>query len=145
MKEKITSLLKEQVQCVLGTQGKGQLGLHLMAYDFSADLNNIYIASFEQTQKVNNMRSNVDVTLLWDNRKGNNADHNTGFAISGFGKAREIHGEEAQSVALLLERRNETLQPLLADSQAVVFTIEVDRYQWVEGYTGSVIYTPPRC
>ena len=144
MKNKVNSLLSGQVQCVLATINNQQPYLHLMAYAFSADLCEIYMASLQNTQKVHNMRHCPDVTCLWDNRTGNFSDHSRGFAMSGFGKAVELTGEIAASKRNLLLERNATLSGLLAESSVVIFAVHIDRYQWVEGYTKSMIFEPER-
>ena len=142
MKNTVASLLNQQVQCVLATLGDKEIALHLMAYAFATDLDEIYLASLENTQKVKNMRDCPDVTCLWDNRTGRNADHIDGLAMSGFGLARESTGQAEQSARRLLLKRNATLKPLLFDPSVVIFTIHITRYHWVEGYTRSMIYEP---
>ena len=142
MKNTVASLLNQQVQCVVATLGDKELALHLMAYAISSELDEIYLASLENTQKVKNMRANPNVTCLWDNRTGNNADHTAGLAMSGFGQARELLGQSAVTARRLLLERNATLQPLLSEPSAVIFALHIDRYQWVEGYTRVIIYEP---
>jgi nitroimidazol reductase NimA-like FMN-containing flavoprotein (pyridoxamine 5'-phosphate oxidase superfamily) len=144
MKNTVASLLNQQAQCVLATLGDKELALHLMAYDISPELDEIYLASLENTQKVKNMRANPSVTCLWDNRTGNNADHSSGLAMSGFGKARELAGESALSAQSSLLHRNATLETLLSEPTVVFFAINIDRYQWVEGYTRVLIYKPEK-
>jgi nitroimidazol reductase NimA-like FMN-containing flavoprotein (pyridoxamine 5'-phosphate oxidase superfamily) len=142
MKSTVESLLTQQAQCVLATMGGQQPALHLMAYAFSSDLCEIYLVSKQDTQKIKNMRDRPNVTCLWDNRTGNNSDHTAGFAMSGFGKARELTGNTARAVASMLLQRNATLMPLIADPDALIIAIRIDRYQWVEGYTRAMSYQP---
>jgi nitroimidazol reductase NimA-like FMN-containing flavoprotein (pyridoxamine 5'-phosphate oxidase superfamily) len=144
MKDTVDSLLSQQAQCVLATLGDKELALHLMAYAISTDLDEIYLASLENTQKVKNMRANPNVTCLWDNRTGNNADHIAGLAMSGFGKANELSGEPARLAQRSLLQRNATLEPLLSEPSVVIFALQIDRYQWVEGYTRVIIYKPEK-
>jgi general stress protein 26 len=144
MKNTVACLLNQQAQCVLATHGDTELALHLMAYAISTDLDEIYLASLENTQKVKNMRANSSVTCLWDNLTGNNNDHTQGLAMSGFGKAHELTGESARLAQQLLLQRNTTLKPLLSDPSVVIFAIHIDRYQWVQGYTRVVIYEPEK-
>ncbi len=92
MKNTVATLLNQQVQCVLATLGDKELALHLMAYAISTDLDKIYLASLENTQKVKNIRANPNVTCLWDNRTGNNDYHTAGLTMSGFGNAHELTG-----------------------------------------------------
>jgi nitroimidazol reductase NimA-like FMN-containing flavoprotein (pyridoxamine 5'-phosphate oxidase superfamily) len=142
MKSTVASVLNQQIQCVLATLGDKELALHLMAYAFSENLDEIYLASLENTQKVKNMRGNPKVTCLWNNRTGNNTDHTEGLAMSGFAKARELTGEDNQTALHLLSQRNATLKPLMSDPSVIIFALHIDRYQWVEGYTRVVIYEP---
>ena len=144
MKNTVASLLNQQVQCVLATLGDKELALHLMAYAISTDLDEIYLVSLENTQKVKNMRVNPNVTCLWDNRTGKNDDHTDGLAMSGFGKVKELTGEPAKSAQRLLLSRNATLEKLLAVPNMVIFALQIDRYQWVEGYTRVIIYKPEK-
>lgn len=144
MKHTVVSLLSRQAQCVLATQGDQGVGLHLMAYAFSDDVSNIYIASLANTQKVSNMRSRPNVTCLWDNRTGNNSDHVEGLAMSGFGQALELTNKAEQSAFGRLLERNASLKNLLSQPSVVIFVIQIDRYQWVEGYTRSMIYKPEK-
>ena len=142
MKNAVASLLKQQAQCVLATLGDKELALHLMAYAFATDLDEIYLASLGNTQKVKNMRDSPNVTCLWDNRTGKDADHIEGLAMSGFGQARELTGQTQRSALGLLLKRNATLKPLLLDPDVVIFAINIGRYQWVEGYKHSMVYEP---
>lgn len=144
MKNTVASLLNQQAQCVLATRGDKELALHLMAYAISPELDEIYFASLEKTQKVKNMRANPSVTCLWDNRTGNITDHTAGLAMSGFGNAHELTGESAQSAQRLLLHRNTTLELLLSEPSVVIFSLHIDRYQWVEGYTRVLIYEPEK-
>ena len=142
MKNTVASLLNQQAQCVLATLGDKGVALHLMAYAFTADLGEIYLASLENTQKVANMRDSADVTCLWDNRTGKNIDHLESLAMSGFGQARELTGQAERLALRLLLKRNATLKPLFDDPSTVIFAIHIDRYQWVEGYARSMGYEP---
>jgi hypothetical protein len=64
--------------------------------------------------------------------------------MSGFGQAHELTGEPALTAQRLLLQRNTTLKPLLLEPTLVLFTLQIDRYQWVEGYTRVVIYKPEK-
>jgi hypothetical protein len=145
MKEKVASLLNQQAQCVLATQGHQEVALHLMAYAFRENLNEIYLATYANTLKVKNIGDRPNVSCLWDNRTGNNADHAEGFAMTGFGQAREVTGPIVQSIICLLLDRNFSLKKLLSDPAVVIIAVSIDRYQWVEGcYSQSMVYEPAK-
>jgi|TARA_B110000908_G_scaffold129302_1_gene151933 nitroimidazol reductase NimA-like FMN-containing flavoprotein (pyridoxamine 5'-phosphate oxidase superfamily) len=142
MKNTVASLLSQQVQFVLATLSDQGVALHLMAYAFSKDLSEIYLASLENTQKVKNIRNNPSVTCLWDNRTGNHSDHVGGQAMSGFGQARELTGGAEKPAHRLLLERNSTLKDLMTAPDVVFFAVHIDRYQWVEGYTQAMTFVP---
>ena len=135
LQQSIQRLLREQVQCVLGTQGGDYPGMHLMAYAFSPDLTTLWLASPEKTRKVTNMRARPAVSLLWDNRSGNSSDHIDGFALSGLGEAEELRGQSAGTAIEALLARNDSLTNLLADEDTAIFAIHISRYRFVVGYT----------
>jgi hypothetical protein len=64
--------------------------------------------------------------------------------MSGFGKVKELTGEPAKAAQRLLLSRNATLENLLAEPNVVIFALQIDRYQWVEGYTRVIIYKPEK-
>ncbi len=144
MQEAVAALLEQQTQCVLATRSDHEQALHLMAYAYSQTFDQIYLTSLKHTQKVHNMQTFNKVTLLWDNRTGNTLDHSHGFAMSGFGEARELSGHSAETISALLLQRNNSLKALLENIDAVIFAIDIDRYQWVEGYTRIVTFTPEK-
>ena len=78
----VRALLDAQVQCVLATaNGAGWPSTHLMAYAFAEDLRQVYMASGVSSRKIEDIRSNSAVSLLWDNRTGNLADHGDGMSL----------------------------------------------------------------
>lgn len=138
----ISDLLESQVQCVLATVDGVQPCLHLMAYGFSDSLSEIYVASYADTRKVNNMLAQPAVSLLWDNRTVNQQDHVLGFALNAVGKARKLTGAEHQAAANLLIVRNASLAELLASDKVVTFAVAVSAYTFVKGYRDVYEYQP---
>jgi nitroimidazol reductase NimA-like FMN-containing flavoprotein (pyridoxamine 5'-phosphate oxidase superfamily) len=138
----ILELLNRQVQCVLATSANEQVGLHLMAYACANDLATIFITSYSDTQKVGNMLTNPAVTLLWDNRTGHISDHTGGLALTGYGSAQRLSGEEHRRASVALLARNDSLSALLRSNQAVTFAIDISRYKLVKGYSEIHEYLP---
>ena len=62
--------------------------------------------------------------------------------MSGFGTARELKGDSALTAVDSLCIRNETLSDLFSSPDVAIFAIQIDRYQWVEGYARVLIYEP---
>ena len=77
---------------------------------------------------------------------GNTTDLVQGSAISAFGNAIEL-GKESLPLkpAKPLGERNTSLEKLLTTNNVVIFAINIDRYQWVKGYSeDQVIYRPAK-
>lgn len=139
----IRSILLEQVQCVLATQNDQRLFQHLMAYGLEESLATIYLVSFRNTRKVSNMLAYPSVSLLWDNRTGNNRDHTEGFALTAQGQARLVLDKDAQSdIRQQLLNRNASLANLLKEQGAVLIAVDIDSYHLALGYTQSFFYQP---
>ena len=140
--ETIRSILDNQVQCVLATQKDGLIFQHLMAYDMDETLATIFLASFRKTRKVENMMANPQVSLLWDNRTGNNSDHADGFALSAQGNARLLDSAAQASAKAQLLKRNDSLQAMLENDDAVLVAIDVTHYHLALGYSETFFYEP---
>lgn len=142
LSKEINALLTAQVQGVLATLDGEQPCLHLMAYAFSDDLADIYLASYADTRKVSNMLNQPRVSLLWDNRTGNNRDHVEGMALNATGEARLLDGTVRQGAIAKLLVRNPSLEKLLGDEKTAVFAVSVARYVFAQGYTKVREYCP---
>lgn len=141
--QSISQLLANQMQGVLATSSPdGEVALHLMAYAFTPSLSDIYLASFEDTRKVANMLHSPRVSWLWDNRTGNHQDHIDGFALNAVGLAKQVFGKDYHAAAELLLGRNASLSAMLADTRAVIFAVDVERYSWIQGYSEVQDYLP---
>ena len=142
----IRSILHEQVQCVMATQSEGALFQHLMAYAFEEGLSTVYFASLATTRKVTNIRVDPQISLLWDNRTGNNKDHVSGFALTAMGYAQTLDNDQLCShgphPAKRLRQRNASLSGLLDQDDAVILAVSIQRYHLVKGYTESYEYIP---
>ena len=139
----IRQLLHSQVQCVLATQGEQHRPvMHLMAYAFAEDLATIYCVSPSGTRKVNNIQNNPAVSLLWDNRTGNTADHVQGFSLLAECDTSINAVADVAPLAQALLERNPQLTHLIADPQSLIFSFKVAQYIWVEGYNHTYCWQP---
>jgi general stress protein 26 len=146
----IRQLMTTQVQCVLSTVADGAPSQHLMAYALEASLTHVYIASRRATGKVDNMLRNPSVSLLWDNRTGNTADHVQGLALMAQGEASLLNGWARARAEHLLLARNPELAKLLSGNDSAVLALQIRSYRLVQGYDavstdipGGLAETPP--
>ncbi|MGB1140703.1 MAG: flavin reductase, partial [Halioglobus sp.] len=122
-------LLDTQVQCVLSTVSSGIPRQHLMAYAFDPALDKVYLASRAGTEKVANMLDHPDISLLWDNRTGNTADHCDGIAAMAAGSATPTQGWLRARAKFMLHARNPQLRGLLASADVEVFCVRIPIYK----------------
>ena len=138
----IREMLSSQVQCVLATVSKKAPTLHLMAYAFSEDLKHLYCLSLSNTRKVNNIKNNSAVSLLWDNRTGNTSDHIQGTCLSADAKARIFETEKNSGQITKLLERNPELSSMLNDDSCVIIKIRINNFILVQGYSKISRYSP---
>ncbi len=138
----VDALLSEQVQVVLATQAETGPMMHLMAYAYSDDLRHIYLASKAGTRKVENLKRNVQSSLLWDNRSGQIQDHIDGYTCLAECQATLIDNAESNVIKSQLLERNPTLQDLLAMSDCCIFSLTVRQYNVTLGYKQSFSWRP---
>lgn len=138
----IVMLMSAQVQCVLATLSPTGPAQHLMAYAFDADACTVYVTSMRQTEKVGNMLHRPAVSLLWDNRTGNNKDHVEGVALMATGHAVLLSSEQCAQPARALQQRNSSLTELLNHADSAILAIRISAYRLVRGYTSIIHYQP---
>ena len=131
----VRTMLRSQVQCVLATATpKGQPATHLMAYAFSDDLRRVFMASGRHSQKIEDVRANPSVSLLFDNRTGNISDHGDGMLVTASGRAALCEKSQHELDRLHLLQRNPNMDSFLTREDVTVFSVAVDTYAVVVGY-----------
>ncbi|MFT5398147.1 MAG: putative pyridoxamine 5'-phosphate oxidase family protein [Planctomycetota bacterium] len=142
LKRKISTILDQQIQCVLATLQADQPCQHMMAFAFSEDLSRIFLATYMDTRKYRNMKTNPRVSVLWDNRSGSAADHVDGLSLIALGRSSLLIEGAQDEVRELLLKRNPALQVLLCDESCRLFMVSIEDYQWTKGYQQVLHYIP---
>jgi len=142
LKLEISTILDQQIQCVLATLQDDQPCQHMMAFAYAEDLSRIFLATYMDTRKYRNMITNPGVSILWDNRSGSTADHIDGLSLIALGRAELLAGSAQVEVRELILKRNPTLQVLLEDKSCKLFMVKIEDYQWTKGYQQVLHYFP---
>ena len=142
LKREISTILEQQIQCVLATLQDDQPCQHMMAFAYAEDLSRIFLATYMDTRKYRNMISNPSVSILWDNRSGSAADHLDGLSLIALGRAELLTGSAQVEVRELILKRNPALQVLLEDESCKLFVVLIEDYQWTKGYQQVLHYIP---
>ena len=128
-------MLTSQVQCVLATAARDSTpATFLMAYAASPCLRWVLVATPLQARKAQHMLERPLVSLLWDNRTGNAADHGEGLLVTATGQASVIPSEEWPPASARFLARNPNMASFLASDGVGLFSIRVGAYEVVEGY-----------
>ena len=129
----VRPLLSSQVQCVLATVQRDETpATALMAYAMSPCLRTVYLATPLRARKADNMLQRPGVSLLWDNRTGNLADHGDGLLVTADGTSALAPDRDA--AAELFLQRNPNMEPFLASASVGLFAVRVREYEIVQGY-----------
>ena len=142
LKREVSTILDQQIQCVLATLQGDQPCQHMMAFAYAEDLSRIYLATYMDTRKYRNMITNPSVSILWDNRSGSAADHVNGLSLIALGRAELLAGSAQAEVRELMLKRNPALQVLLEDGSCKLFAVSIEDYQWTKGYQQVLHYIP---
>ena len=143
MARRVEALLTSQVQCVLATTAANLTpATFLMAFAASPCLRFVFVATPLQARKAQQMRERPAVSLLWDNRTGNLADHGRGFLVSATGHATEALAEELPSANARFLARNPNMADFLTSDGVGLFQIRVASYEVVQGYGRPQLWVP---
>ena len=133
--QQVGALLASQVQCVLATTTEEFTpATFLMAYAASSGLQAVFVATPLRSRKAQQMLERPSVSLLWDNRTGNLADHTDGLLVTATGQAMVAPRDELPSVSEQFLARNPNMGQFLASEGVAVFKISVESFEVVEGY-----------
>lgn len=140
MQEKINALLQSQQLAVLSTQRDGQPYSSLMAFAYSADLENIVVATDKSTRKHQNIVQDSRVSLLIDNRSNSEDDFQAAMALTVVGKAEVVADEEQTEYRQLYLGRHPYLGKFLSAPTTAFFKIKVYHYLLVSRFQNVMEY-----
>jgi len=132
----VRSLLSSQVQLVLATVKRDHTPhTALMAYASSSDLRSVYLATPLGARKAQNMLERPTVSLLWDNRTGNLADHKDGLLVTAGGRARILQDADRGRVQAQFVVKNPNMAAFLEEDNVGLFEVTLGGgYELVKGY-----------
>jgi len=139
----VARLLRSQVQGVLATvNAAGIPATHLMAFAVCPRLQHVFLATPAGTLKDRNMRAQPNVSLLWDDRTGNLADHADGTLATAAGTAASLRSCDATEARAAMLADNPNMAGFLAAESTVLFAVKVREWGVVEGYGSMRLWDP---
>ena len=136
MIEKMKQILMDEKYCVLATAMNDKPHCSLMAYTVGQDCKRLYMVTHKDSDKYRNLQANESVSLLIDTRGNNKVKSVKALTVTGH--FLQIDDEETLSLAKdNLKNRHPELDILLNDESSCVFSVEVESFLMLDGFTDS--------
>ncbi len=136
MLEKMKQMVRDEKYCVLATALNNKPHCSLMAYTVDKDCKYLYMVTSRDSDKYRNLETNSSVSLLIDTRASKKGDPAKALTVTG----RFSHIENEHDLSLvkkdLIERHPE-LAVFLNDKSSCVFSIKIESFLLLDGFTDS--------
>ena len=130
----VAELLDSQQLAVLATSQQGQPYTSLVAFAYSADLRRLTFATTRATRKFANLLAEPRVSMLIDNRSHGSSDFRQAMAVTAFGRALEVSGNEKQLLIEEYLRRHPALREFVSAPTCALLQVAVERYALVRRF-----------
>lgn len=137
MLERMKDLLRSKDTCVMATVSGSEPHCSLMSYAVNEDCKEIYMMTFKNTRKYENLLTNPVVSLLVDTRKEDDSGdrlHTKALTISGQFKHIRNPETKLQIKSRLLERHPH-LETFAENPETEFFVVHVKSFQLLDGIT----------
>ncbi|KYK23929.1 hypothetical protein AYK25_00755 [Thermoplasmatales archaeon SM1-50] len=133
LRRQIQQLCKHQRFAVIATHNDKQSYAHLVAFTSTSDLRVLLFATKRDTQKYYNIKKNVRIAVLIDNRENSPFDFSDAITVTALGNAKEAKNSYEEYRKLLLEKHPD-LSMFLADPLCTLIEVHVKAYQVVQKF-----------
>jgi nitroimidazol reductase NimA-like FMN-containing flavoprotein (pyridoxamine 5'-phosphate oxidase superfamily) len=137
MLEKMKALVKEKDICVLATVSAGNPHCSLMAYVTDEDCREIYMVSYRQSRKYENLIKNPSVSLLIDTRedhRGSRRPEAKALTVSGTFQKIDEEAKRARIRSRLMGRHPH-LKEFMNHPDAEIMCIRINSFLLLNGLT----------
>jgi nitroimidazol reductase NimA-like FMN-containing flavoprotein (pyridoxamine 5'-phosphate oxidase superfamily) len=136
MIEKMKQMVRDEKYCVLATAMNNKPHCSLMAYTVDEGCKHMYMVTSKDSDKYRNLQANGSVSLLIDTRASRKGESTKALTVKG----RFSHIEDEETLSLVkkgLIKRHPELAVFLNKNSSCVFSIEIDSFQLLDGFTDS--------
>ncbi len=134
VKKAIHELLATQGVAVLATHNDGQPHGSLVAFVVSDDLRDLVFATSRATRKFANLSKDARVALVIDNRTNRETDFQQATAVSVFGRASEMSGDEHAHWMKRYLKRHPCLREFVQSPTCALVRVNIEKYNLVERF-----------
>lgn len=132
--ERLRQLFQTQRLGVLASQNEGQPHTSLIAFAAAADLRHLVFATTKATRKYANLQADARVALLVDNRSNRDADFHEAMAVTAYGRALELSGDERDGYLELYLGKHPHLREFANAPSCALVAVAVRTYSVVERF-----------
>ena len=135
MLERMKDLIKEKDICVLATVSADTPHCSLMAYVTDEECSRIYMVTYRQSRKYENLMKNPSVSLLIDTREehlGSSRPEAEALTVSGTFEKMDDEDKESQVRSMLLDRHPH-VKEFLDHPDAEILCIRVKSFLLLKG------------
>jgi len=139
MLERMKALARQEDLCVLATASENHPHCSLMAYVADDNCREIYMVTYEDTNKYRNVMKNPSVSLLIDTREehaGSRRPEAKAMTVTGIAQVIDNEEKKAQVREKLL-KRHPHLKEFAESSDAAFLCVKVSSFLLLDGLTES--------
>lgn len=143
--DSVLQLLQEQQLGVLGTNRNHHAYASLVAFAATGDACGLYFATTRATRKYHNLTEDEQVALLVDNRSNQELVFYEAAAVTAYGQAEEVSGEEREEALVLYLAKHPQLKTFVSSPSTALFRITVESYHLVQRFQNVTEFRMDRC
>jgi len=134
LRDILQELLQSQKLAVLATQREGQPYCNLVAFAATSDLKHVVFATPKRSQKYENMVRDRRISMLVDNRTGQDTDFQKAVAATIVGLAEDAPKTDSCHLLELYLRKHPKLNEFVSSEDSALIRISVDSYRMVRRF-----------
>ena len=134
VRDLLQELLQSQKLAVLATQRDGQPYCNLVAFAVTSDLKYVVFATPKRSQKYENMVRDGRISMLVDNRTGQDTDFQKGVAATIVGLAEDAPTTDSEHLLDLYLGKHPKLKEFVSSDDCALMRMSVDVYRMVRRF-----------
>jgi nitroimidazol reductase NimA-like FMN-containing flavoprotein (pyridoxamine 5'-phosphate oxidase superfamily) len=134
LREILQELLQSQKLAVLATQREGQPHCSLVAFAVTSNLKYVVFATPKRSQKYENMVRDGRISMLVDNRTGQDTDFQKAVAATIVGLAEDVPKTDSYNLLELYLRKHPKLNEFVSSDDCTLMRMSVDAYRMVRRF-----------
>ena len=138
----LKGLLESQKLAVLATQRDGQPYCNLVAFAVTSDLKYVVFATPKRSQKYESMVKDSRISMLVDNRTGQDTDFQQAVAATIIGLAEDAPKTDSDHLLTLYLRKHPKLKEFVSSDDCALMRMSVDVYRMVRKFQEVIEIAP---